>query len=162
MTGRNTAQERAMILAILGDEMMETGTMYLAYPEGYNQGVADTNNRLYDSFVLLQFRGEVSPEVGCILIGYGLAKTVSRAYYCARAEMVCPRGSPVGVGELVRPRGNPVDVEDAYMSIRGVLRRWRWEFGRMDPALAGNEDLAEIMQNIQLDGNEERDFWRWA
>ena len=162
MAGRNLAQQRAMILSLLGDEMMETGTMYLAYPKGYDQGVADTNNRLYDNFVRLQFRGEVSPEVGRILIDCRFAKTLSRAYYCARAELVCRRGSPVKVAELVCRRGNPVDVKDAYVSIRAVLRRWHWEFGRMDLALAGNEDLAEIMQSIQLDGNEERDFRRWA
>ena len=67
MTGRNTAQERAMILLLLSDETMETGAMYLAYPKGYDQGVAVTNNRLYDNFVRLQFQGKVLPEVGRIL-----------------------------------------------------------------------------------------------
>ena len=28
----------------------------------------------------------------------------------------------------------------------------------MDPGLIGNEDLAEIMRNIQLDGNEGSNF----
>ena len=31
----------------------------------------------------------------------------------------------------------------------------------MDPMLDGNEHLAEIVRNIQLDGNEESDLLRW-
>ena len=33
---------------------------------------------------------------------------------------------------------------------------------RMDPMLDGNEDLAEIVQNIQHDGTEGRDLLRWG
>ena len=137
-----------MVCTLLSEEMIQTGNMYLEYPEGYNQGVADTNNRIYDNFVRLQFRHEVSPEVGRILIDSGLAQTMSRTYYCARAELVCRRGSRV-------------DARDAYVIICRVVRKWRQEFGRMDPALVGNEDLAEIMWNIQLDGDEESEFERW-
>ena len=164
MTGRNPAQERAMILVLLGDELTKTDTVYIAYPEGYNQGVVDANNRLYNNFVQLQFRGDVSSEVGRILIDSGLVKTVLRAYYCTRVELSCRLGSSVEVQELERPSGTPVYVKDAYVSIHGIMGmgRWRRGFGRMDPALARNKDLEEIMQNIQLDGNEERDLRRWA
>ena len=67
------------------------------------------------------------------------------AYYYARSELVCRRGSRV-------------DVKDTYLIIHGLVKMWRQVFGRMDPGLIGNEDLAEIMRNIQLDGNEGRNF----
>ena len=88
---------------------------------------------------------------------------MSRAYYCARAELSRRPGSPVEIFDPERPSGPPVDVKDAYVIIRGIMGmgRWRRQFGRMDPALAGNEDLEEIMKNIELDGNEERDLRRW-
>ena len=105
----------------------------------------------------------MSSKVGRILIDSGLAKTVKRAYYCAMAELSRRPGSPVEIFEPERPSGPPVDVKDAYISVRRMMGigRWRQTFGRMDPALAGNEDLAEIVQNIDLDGNEARDLRRW-
>ena len=149
--GRDIAKEVEKIVVLLRDKMKETDDMYELYPDGYNQRLADTNNQLYGSFVRLQFMGDVSSETGRILIESGLAKTVSRAYYCARADL------------SRRPGGPPVDVKDTYISVRWMMGmgRWRRQFGRMDPALAGNEDLEEIMKNIELDGNEERDLRRW-
>ena len=70
---------------------------------------------------------------------------MSRAYYCARSEL--------GHG-----RGSRDDVRDAYVSISGLVRNLRCVFGRIDPGLNGNKDLAEIMRNIQLDGSEENEF----
>jgi len=149
MSGRNIAKEMEMIDALLGNEMKQTDAMYESYPDGYNQRLADTNNRLYGSFVRLQFKGDVSSETGRILIESGLAKTVSRAYYCARAELSRRPGSPVFFFEPERPCGPPVDVKAAYISVRWMMGmgRWRRQFERMDPALAGNEDLNEIMKN---------------
>ena len=86
MTGRNIVKEMEMIDALLSDEMKQMDAMYESYSDGYNQRLADTNNRLYGSFVRLQFKGDVSFEVGRILIDTGLAKTVSRTYYCASAK----------------------------------------------------------------------------
>ena len=134
-----------MITSLLSEEMYQTGMMYLVYPEGSNQGVAGTNNCLYANFVRLQF--EVTPEVGRILVDSGLAQTMLRAYYCVRSE-------------LFRCRGSLVDVRDAYLSIPRLIKKWHQVFERMDPGLIGNEDLAEVMRNIQLDGNEGSDFER--
>ena len=74
---RPDAQEREMITSLLSGEMHQTGTMYLEYPEGYNQRVADTNNRLYDEFVLCQFT-VVTPAAARILVDTGLAQAISR------------------------------------------------------------------------------------
>ena len=56
-----------MITSLLSEEMYQTGMIYHVYPEGYNQGVADNNNRLYANFLRRQFR-MVTPEVGHILV----------------------------------------------------------------------------------------------
>ena len=68
MPGRDVAKEVLKIDVLLRDEMKETDAMYESYPNGYNQRLADTNNWIYDSFVRLQFKGDVSSEVGRILI----------------------------------------------------------------------------------------------
>ena len=144
MNRRTNAWEREMITSLLSEEMYQTGMIYCVYPEGYNQGVADNNNRLYADFLRRQFR-TVTPEVGHILVNSWLAQTMLRAYYYAISELVCRQGSRV-------------DVKDTYLIIRGLVKMWRQVFWRMDPGLIGNEDLAEIMRNIQLDGNEGSNF----
>ena len=56
-----------MITSLLSEEMYQTGMIYCEYPEGYNQGVANSKNRLYVNFLRRQFR-TVTPEVGHILV----------------------------------------------------------------------------------------------
>ena len=83
--------------------------------------------------------------VAHILVDTGLAQVMLRGYYCARRELTCSWGSAI-------------EVRDACLSAHGLVRKWRRVFGRMNPGLVGNEDLSEIMQNIQLDGDEEIDY----
>ena len=47
---------------------------------------------------------------------------------------------------------------DAYVSISGLMKNWRRLFLRMDPEVVGNEDGAEFLRQIKLDGNEEDEF----
>ena len=105
--------------------------------------MADKNNRIYADVVPREF--VVTPASARILVDTGLLQAMSRVYYCARSEM--DRGC-----------GNRDDVRDAYVSISGLVRNWHRVFGCMDPGVVGNEDLAEIMRNIQLDGSEENKF----
>ena len=49
-------------------------------------------------------------------------------------------------------------MRDAYVSISGLMKKWRRLFSRMDPEVVGNEDVAEIIRQIKLDGNEEGEF----
>ena len=84
----------------------------------------------------------VTLEGAQILVDSGLARMMSRAYFCARSE-------------LVRHRGSRIDVGDAFESISGLVDGWRLVLDSMDPELPGNEDLAEIMRSIQLDEREE-------
>ena len=155
-----TQHQIRMIRNLLSDEMMVTDRMYSSYPDGYDQRVADTNNRLFKNYVRLTFKGVRRNEVARILIDAGLALTMSCAFYCTRAEIArCP-GSPVEIFEPERPTGPPVDVKDAFVSLRW-LGKLRGRFERMDPRLDRNDDLDEIVRNIRLDGNEESDLLRW-
>ena len=60
--------------------------------------------------------------------------------------------------ELGPGRRSQDDVRDAYMSISRLMRNWHRVFAFMDPGVVRNKDLAEIMRQIQLDGNEEGEF----
>ena len=159
----NQALELAKISSLFHDEMAATNAMYLSYPDGYDQRVADTNNRMYHDYVRATFKGQRMDPVVRVLLLSGLALTMSRAYYCARAEIARRPGSPVEIFEPERPTGPPVDVKDAYVSLRSLMGtgRLRRRFEDMDSALDGNEDLVEIVQNIQLDGDEASDLRRW-
>ena len=97
-----------MITSLLSEEMYQTEMMYLVYSKGYNQGVAYTNTCLHAYFVPRQFR-VVTPKAARILVDSGLAQVMSRAYYCARSELVCSWGSRV-------------DVRGGYLSIRGLVK----------------------------------------
>ena len=146
-----TQHQITMIRSLLSDEMMETDGMFLSYPDGYNQQVADFNNRVFRHSVMMTFEGVGRDEMARILIDAGLALTISRAYYCARRE----------IARLPGTTDRPVEVKGAFVSLRWfVILRERFE--DMDPMLDGNEDLAEIVQNIQHDGLEGRDLLRWG
>ena len=80
-----------------------------------------------------------------MLLYIGMAKAMAQAYFCAKSEL--------GMG-----RGGRNDVRDAYVSISGLVKEWRALFSRMDPEVVGNEDVAEILRQIELDGNEEEEF----
>ena len=118
--------------------------MYLEYPEGYDQGLAEKNIHIYADVVPREFP-VATLAAEHILVDTGLAQAMSCAYYCTRSE-------------LGRGRGSRDDVRDAYVSIGGLVRSWRRVFRHMDPGVVGNEDLAEIMCRIQLDGSEEDEF----
>ena len=139
------------IRSLLFDEMMETDGMFASYPDGYNQQVADFNNQMFNHTVRVTLEGVGRDEIARILFESGLALTLSRAYYCARREIV----------RLPGPTDRPVEVRYAFVSLRWFLIL-RERFEDMDPMLDGNEDLAEIVQNIQHDGLEGRDLLRWG
>ena len=80
-----------------------------------------------------------------VLVNIGMAKAIAQACFYARSE-------------LGRGRRGRDDVRDAYVSISGLMKNWRRLFPRMDPEVVGNEDVAEIMRQIKLDGNEEGEF----
>ena len=146
-----TQRKINMIKNLLDDNMVETNRMYFAYPNGYDQQVADRNNIVFKGSIKHICGGVGWVEIARILIDSGLAVTLSRAYCCARQEIACLPGTT----------GPPVDVKDAFVNLRWFVRL-RERFERMDPMLDGNEHLAEIVQNIQLDGNERRDLRRWG
>ena len=164
MAETNHTQELDKISSLFSDEMAVTNTMYSSYPDGYDQRVADTNNRMFKHYVRLTFKGKRLADVARILIDAGLALTLSRAYYCARAEIARRPGSPVEIFDPERPAGPPVDVKDAFVSLSSLMGREkvRQKFLAMDPALDGNGDLDEIVGNIQHDGNEAMDLARWG
>ena len=143
-----TQHQIRMIRGLLSDEIMETDRMFLSYPNGYNQQVADFNNQMFNHTVRVTLEGVGRDEIARILFDSGLALTLSRAYYCARREIV----------RLPGPTDRPVEVRYAFVSLRWfIILRERFE--DMDPR---NEDLAEIVQNIQHDGLEGRDLLRWG
>ena len=147
MSRRTKDKQTEMLLSLIVDEMKQTDGMYYAYPKGYNQKVADTNNRLYAESVRRMFEDAygVTLEGAQILVDSGVARTMSRAYFCARSE-------------LVRHWGSRIDVGDAFESISGLVDEWRPVVDSMDSGLPGNEDLVEIMQSIQLDEREESEL----
>ena len=53
---RPKATVTEFISKLLSDDFKQTATMYMTYPDGYNHGVADTNNRRYEntSYQLLE------------------------------------------------------------------------------------------------------------
>ena len=139
------------IRSLLFEEMMETEGNCASYPDGYNQQVADFNNQMFNHTVRVTLEGVGRDEIARILFESGLALTLSRAYYCARRE----------IARLPGTTDRPVEVKGAFVSLRWfVILRERFE--DMDPMLDGNEDLAEIVQNIQHDGLEGRDLLRWG
>ena len=140
-----------MIKNLLEDEMFETNRMYFAYPNGYDQQVADRNNIVFKGSIKHICGGVGWVEIARILIDSGLAVTLSRAYCCARKEIARIPGFAV----------RPVDVKDAFVNLLWFVKL-RETFQNMDPMLDENEDLADIVQNIQLDGNERRDLLRWG
>ena len=147
-----TAQNKIdMIRSLLDDEMFETNRMYFAYPNGYDQQVADRNNIVFKGSIKHICAGVGWDEIARILIDAGLAVTLSRAYCCARQE----------IARLPGTTDRPVDVKDAFVNLRWFVKL-RETFQNMDPMLEENEDLADILQNIQLDGNERRDLLRWG
>jgi len=158
------AAEMERIRSFLSDEMDSTNTMYFTYPHGYDQRSADTFNRLYHQYVRMTFKGQRFAPAVRVLLDSGLVLAMSRAYYCARAEIRGRPGSPVEIFDPERPAGPPVDVRDAFVSLRSLMGRGglRRRLLAMDPALDGNGDLGEIVQNIQHDGNEARDLARWG
>ena len=138
------APEGQHLLMLCSDEISKMGTMYVQYPEGYEQGVAEKNCCLFADVVPRKF--PVATNVAArILVDIDLAQAMAHAYFCARSE-------------LGRGRGGRDDVRDAYVSISGLMRNWRCLFTRMDPGSVGNEDVAEIMRQIHLYGNEEGEF----
>ena len=159
----NQELEFLRISSLFHDEMAATNAMYLAYPDGYDQRVADTNNRMYHDYVRATFKGQRMDPVVRVLLRSGLALTMSRAYYCARAEVARSPGSPVEIFDPERPTGPPVDVKDAYVSLRSLMGtgKLRQRLQTWNLAIDGNEDLVEIVQNIQRDGNEASDLRRW-
>ena len=164
MAGMNHALELEKIRVLMSDEMDSTNTMYFSYPHGYDQRAADNYNRMYHQYVRMTFKGQRLAPAVRVLIDSGLALTMSRAYYCARAEIARRPGSPVEIFDPERPAGPPVDVKDAFVSLRSLMGRGgvRRRFLMMDPSLDGNGDLAELVQNIHLDGNEASDLARWG
>ena len=138
------APEGQHLLMLCSGEISKTGMMYIQYPEGYDQGVVEKNCRLYADVVPRKFP-VATTAAARILVDIGLAQAMARAYFCARSE-------------LGRGRGSQDDVRDAYVSISGLMRNWRCLFTRMDPGSVGNEDVAEIMRQIHLYGNEEGEF----
>ena len=125
-------------------EISKTGMMCIQNPEGCDQGVAEKNCRLFAYVVPCEFP-VASAAAARVLVDIGMAKAIAQAYFCARSE-------------LGRGRGGRDDVRDAYVSISGLMRNWRRLFSRMDPDSVRNEDVAEIMRLIQLDGSEESEF----
>ena len=95
MAETNQAQELDRISSLFRDEMAVTNAMYSSYPDGYDQRVADTNNRMYHLYVRMAFKGQRLAPVVRVLLVSGLALTLSRAYYCARAEIARRPGSPM-------------------------------------------------------------------
>ena len=45
-------------------------------------------------------------------------------------------------------RGGCNDVRDTFVSISGLIKKWRALFLRMDPEVVGNEDVSEILRQI--------------
>ena len=86
-----------------------------------------------------------SAAAACVLVDIGMTKAMAQAYFCAKSEL--------GMG-----RGGYNNVRDAYVSISGLMKKCRALFLRMDPEAVGNEDVAEILCQIELDGNEEGEF----
>ena len=164
MARTNHALELEKIRSIFSDEMAVTNTMYLSYPDGYDQRAADNYNRLYHKYVRKTFKGQRLAPAVRVLLDSGLVLAMSRAYYCARAEIRGRPGSPVEIFDPERPAGPPVDVRDAFVSLRSLMGRGglRRRLLAMDPALDGNGDLGEIVQNIQHDGHEAIDLARWG
>ena len=95
MSRRTKDKQTEMLLSLIVDEMKQTDGMYYAYPKGYNQKVADTNNRLYAESVRRVFEDAygVTLEGAQILVDLGVARTMSRVYFCTRSELVRHRGS---------------------------------------------------------------------
>ena len=144
---RTKVKQTEMLLLLIAEEINQTDRMYDANPKGYKQKVADTNNRLYADFLRRMFEDAygVTLEGARILVDLGVAKTMSRAYFCARSE-------------LVRHQGSQLNVGDAFEIICGLVDEWRPVLESMNPGLPGNEDLVEIMWSIQLDEREESDL----
>ena len=92
MNERIEAQERQLIRRFIGSEMTESGMIYLQYPEGYDQGVAARNNRIFADVVPREFP-RVTLAAACILVDTGLAQAMSHVYYCARSELGRSHGS---------------------------------------------------------------------
>ena len=65
-----------MLLSLIVNEMKQTNGMYYAYPKGYNQKVADTNNRLYAESVRRIFEDAygVTLKGAQILVDSGVAR----------------------------------------------------------------------------------------
>ena len=125
-------------------EISKTRMMYIQNPEGCDHGVAEKNCRLYVDVVPRKFPAATTVAAR-FLVDIFLAKAIVCAYFCARSE-------------LGRGRGSRDDVTDAYISISGLMSNCRRVFLHMDPDFVGNEDVAEIMILIQLDGSEESEF----
>ena len=136
------APEGQHLLMLCSNEIIETGTMFDQYPEGYDHGVAERNCRLFADVVPREFP-EATNMAARILVDIGLAQAIAQAYFCARSD-------------LGRGRGHRESVRDAYVSISGLVKKWRCLFAHMDTG--HDQDLAEIMRNIQLDGGEENEF----
>ena len=131
---------------LLSDEIAQTARMYGTYPEGYDHGMADNNNRRFEgtSYQLLEKvdgRLQATPKGARILVASGLARAMSQAYHCARAEL--PRG-----------RGDPTDVRDAFESAQRMACHWLPTLWTLDAELLPDE----ITTDTRLDGYEERDL----
>ena len=141
------AMRAASLVHLLSEEFLQTAGMYETYPDGYDRGVADTNNRLYEnaaSDMLLEGedgRMQATLQGARILVATGMALAMSRAYHCARAELRLERGSPL-------------DVRDAFESIRRMVVTWSPVIRGLDAGLVP----MEIMANIEVDGDEEEDL----
>ena len=125
MSRRTKDQQTELLLSIIVDKMKQTDGMYDAYPKGYNQKMADTNNRLYAEFMRLMFKdayGVILEGAQISLVDSGVAIMMSRAFFCARSK-------------LVRHRGSQIDMGDAFESIRGLVDEWRSILDNMDPGL---------------------------
>ena len=140
----NLARNGQHLLMVCSDEFKMLESVYEKYPEGYDKVLAAKNCRLFADVVPQEFP-VASAAVARVLLDIGMAKAMAQAYYCAKSE-------------LGRGRGGRNAVRDAYVDISGLVKEWRELFSRMDPGVVGNEDLAEILRQIELDGNEEEEF----
>ena len=75
------------------------------------------------------------------MVASGLALAMSRAYYCARVE-------------LLSDQGNPIDVRDTFESAQRMVAHWLPSLWNLDPEFIPEE----INNNTQMDGYEGRDL----
>ena len=75
------------------------------------------------------------------MVESGLALAMSRAYHCARVE-------------LLLDRGNPTNVRDAFESSQRMAALWLPAIWKLDAQLVPEE----ITTNTRMDGEEDQDL----